>query len=67
MTQILVRHIQTSHERVVVFDNVPAEVCSQCGETLFAGPIVDKLNSLLWSMAPATRTIQAPVYDLALA
>jgi YgiT-type zinc finger domain-containing protein len=67
MTQTLVRQVQTWHDRVVVFDHVPAELCSQCGETRFAGPIVDKLNSLLWSMAPATRTIQAPVYDLALA
>jgi hypothetical protein len=40
------------------------EGCSQCGETLCAGTVVDKLNSLLWSMAPATRTIQASVYDL---
>ena len=64
MTHALVCHVQTWHDRVVVFDNVPAEVCGQCGETLFAGPVVDKLNSLLWSMAPATRTIQASVYDL---
>ena len=62
----LVRHVQTWHDRVVVFDNVPAEVCSQCGETL-AGPVVDKLNSLLWSMAPATRTLLASVYDLSVA
>jgi hypothetical protein len=61
------RRIWTMHDRVVIFDNVPAEVCSQCGETLFAGPIVDKLHSLLWSMAPATRTIQASVYDLSIA
>jgi YgiT-type zinc finger domain-containing protein len=67
MTHALVRHVQTWHDRVVVFDNVPAEVCNQCGETLFTGPVVDKLNSLLWSMAPATRTLQASVYDLSVA
>ena len=38
-----------------------------CGETLFAGPVVDKLNSLLWSMVPATRIIQASVYELSVA
>ena len=37
MTHALVRHVQTWHDRVVVFDNVPAEVCSQCGETLLLG------------------------------
>ena len=67
MAKALVRNVQTWHDRVVGFGNVPAEVCSQCGETLFAGSVVDKLNSLLWSMAPATRTIQASVYDLSVA
>jgi YgiT-type zinc finger domain-containing protein len=37
MTQILRRHVQTWHDRVV-FDNVPAEVCSQCRETLCEKP-----------------------------
>ena len=67
MTEALIRHVQTWYDSVVVFDNVPAEVCSQCGETLFAETVVDKLNRLLWSMAPATRTIQASVYDLSVA
>lgn len=66
-TEALIRHVQTWYDSVVVFDNVPAEVCSQCGETLFAGTVVDKLNRLLWSMAPATRTMQASVYDLSVA
>jgi YgiT-type zinc finger domain-containing protein len=57
----------TWHDRVVAFDSVSAEVCSQCGETLFAGPVVDKLNRLLWSMTPATRPMQAAVYDLSVA
>jgi YgiT-type zinc finger domain-containing protein len=67
MTEALIRHVQTWYDSVVVFANVPAEVCSQCGETLFAGTVVDKLNRLLWSTAPATRTIQASVYDLSVA
>jgi YgiT-type zinc finger domain-containing protein len=64
MTQALVCHVQSWHERVVVFEHVPADVCNRCGETLFTGAVVDRLNHLLWSMAPATRTIQASVYDL---
>ena len=58
-----IRHVQTWHDRVVVFENVPAEACGHCGEILFLGSVVDKLNSLLWSTAPTTRTIEAPVYD----
>jgi YgiT-type zinc finger domain-containing protein len=59
-----IRHVQTWHDQVVVFDHVPAEVCDHCGEILLAGWVVDKLNSILWSKAPAAETIQAPVYDL---
>lgn len=67
MTEMRVRHVQAWREQVVVFENVPAEVCDQCGETLFSGPVVDKLNGLLWSMPPAPRTMEAPVYDLSAA
>ena len=65
MTTALVRHVQTWHDTVVMFENVPAEVCEQCGEQLLTGAVVDRLNSLLWSLTPPTRTIAAAVYDLA--
>lgn len=62
-----IRHVHTWQDRVVVFENVPAEVCTQCGEVLFSGPVVDRLNQTLWSMSPATRTMEVPVYDLSTA
>ena len=62
-----IRHVQTWENHVVVFENVPAEVCGRCGEVLFTGPIVDRLNQVLWSMGPATRMIEVPVYDLSAA
>lgn len=67
MTETRIRHVQALHDRVVVFENVPADVCDQCGETLFAGWVVDRLNELLWSTPPTARTIEAPVYDLSVA
>ena len=65
MTAALVRHVQTWHDTVVMSENVPAEVCAQCGEYFFTGAVVDRLNSLLWSPTPPTWTITAAVYDLA--
>jgi YgiT-type zinc finger domain-containing protein len=62
-----IRHVQTWEDRVVVFENVPGEVCGHCGEILFSGPVVDLLNQTLWSMSPATRTMEVPVYDLSAA
>ncbi len=67
MTLKTIRHVQTWQDRVVVFDNVPAEVCGRCGEVLFTGPVVDRLNEVLWAMGPATRTMEVPVYDLSAA
>ena len=46
MTAALVCHVQTWHDTVVMFENVPAEVCEQCGEQLLTGVVVDRLNSL---------------------
>ena len=62
-----VRHVQTWQDRVVVFENVPAEVCTRCGEVLFTGTVADRLNQVLWAMVPATRTMEVPVYDLSAA
>ena len=59
-----IRHVQTWHDQVVVFDHVPAEMCDHCGEILLVGWVVDKINNLLWSKAPAAQTILAPLYDL---
>lgn len=65
MHAALVRHVQTWQETVVMFEHVPAEVCAQCGEHLCTGEVVDRLNNLLWSLAPPTRTVAVAVYDLA--
>ena len=65
MTAVLVRHGQTWHDTVVMFENVPAEVCEQCREQLFPGAVIDRMNNLLWSLTPPPQTITAAVYDLA--
>lgn len=67
MVSKLIRHVQTWEDRVVVFENVPADVCDRCGEVLFSGAVVDRLNQTLWSMRPAPRTMEVPVYDLSVA
>ena len=56
-----IRHVQTWHDQVVVFDHVPAEVCDHWRD-LLAGWVVDRINNLLWSKAPATQTLLAPQY-----
>jgi len=51
--------------RVYIFDNVPADVCSQCGEVLLRPQVAKKLESLMRAGATPERTEAVPVYDLA--
>jgi YgiT-type zinc finger domain-containing protein len=48
-----------------VVENVPAEVCLQCGEKTYAPEAVDKLTDLTQRKSKPTRTIQMPVFDYA--
>ena len=65
MVKKAVRYTQEWKGDLVVFENVPAEVCETCGEQLLEGWVVDKINQTLWSMQPPHRHLQVPLYDLA--
>ena len=45
-----IRHAVIDGDRVVVFTEVPAMVCVQCGEPVFAGAVVDRMNEFVWSL-----------------
>ncbi len=51
--------------RLILFENVPASVCSQCGEKLFSGDTADLMDKLARGETPPTRMTEVPVYDLA--
>ncbi len=48
----------------VIVENVPADVCQQCGEQYFAPETVEMLQQVVWSKKKPKRTIKTPVYDL---
>ncbi|MBI2906972.1 MAG: type II toxin-antitoxin system MqsA family antitoxin [Chloroflexi bacterium] len=60
-----VTHPQEYKGKLVILENVPAEVCQQCGEVLFRPEVVEKMQRLVWSEAEPRRTTCLPVYDLA--
>ena len=45
-------------------ENVPAEVCLQCGEVLLSPTVVEQMQETVWSGKPVKRTDHIPVYDL---
>jgi YgiT-type zinc finger domain-containing protein len=43
-----IRHAVVYGNRVIIFTDVPATVCVQCGELYFAGETVDQMNRFAW-------------------
>lgn len=60
-----ITHPQEYKGRIVIFENVPAEVCRQCGEVLLRPDILERVQTLVWSAVTPRRTAQVPVYDMA--
>lgn len=61
----LIRYVQEYKGRVVIIENVPAEVCRQCGEKLLRPEIAKQIQELVWENPEPTRKTEVPVYDLA--
>ena len=59
-----ITHAQQYKERIIIFENVPAEVCRQCGEVLLRPGVLERLQDLVWMERTPNRTAQVPVYDL---
>lgn len=55
-------HVVKKGEDVIVFDNVIAEVCTVCGDTLLPLSTVEALENMLKNPGKAQRT--APVYEM---
>jgi len=49
----------------IIIENVPADVCEQCGEQFFDPETVEMIQQVVWSSKTPKRTIATPVYDLA--
>jgi YgiT-type zinc finger domain-containing protein len=48
---------------IVVLDNIPAEVCDVCGDTLLAPETVRHIEKVLLTRGTPTRTV--PLYEYA--
>jgi YgiT-type zinc finger domain-containing protein len=60
--RMIIHTLQYKHE-VFVFDNVPAEVCSVCGDTILAPNTVNKLELMLREKTTPEKLI--PLYHYA--
>lgn len=60
-----ITHPQEYKGKVVILENVPAEVCRQCGEVLLRPDVLERVQEVVWSEVAPKRTASVPVYDLA--
>jgi len=63
----LVKYTLFYKEKWIIVENVPAQVCQQCGEKLFEPEIVDKLQKVIWEEKTPKKEVKTPIYDLSAA
>ena len=60
-----VTHCQPWGKQMTMLENVPAQVCAQCGEIVFSGKVAKRIEQIARSGAKPKRMEQVPVYDFA--
>lgn len=58
-----VTYIQWYERKLVLVENVPAEVCSNCGEQYFSPEVADKVQRAITSQI-SSKTLSVPVFSL---
>lgn len=61
----IVTHPQEYKGKIIILENVPAELCRQCGEVLLRPDILERVQEVVWSEVAPKRTASVPMYDLA--
>lgn len=50
-----------------IFEHVPAQVCSRCGERYFSAKVVREMDRLMLEQSPHSPTVSVPVIEFTLA
>jgi YgiT-type zinc finger domain-containing protein len=64
VTSTVLYHVQQWGERVFIFKNVPADVCTQCGETYFGPEALEQMDRIVATQPTPEEVTQVPVYSL---
>ena len=60
-----ITYIQWHKKKLIAVENVPADVCPNCGEEYFSPEAVDKIQKAI-ELHHLSRTIAVPVFELSL-
>jgi YgiT-type zinc finger domain-containing protein len=58
-----VTYVLEHQGKVLIVENVPARVCKETGERLFAPETVERLQHIVWEQRQPTRIIETPVFE----
>lgn len=59
-----VDHLHRWGKEIYLFENVTAEVCSQCGETFFAPEVLELMDNYVKGKLKPDKTVTIPVIRL---
>ena len=59
-----IRHVHQWGGRIFIFKNVPAEVCTQCGEIYLGPEALEKMDRVVAGLPEPEEVAQVPVYSL---
>lgn len=65
MTEQSVPYTLQFGDKLVIVEHVPARVCTQCGERLYAPETVERLQKTVWGQKKPSRVVETQVYDFA--
>ena len=60
-----ITHPQKYKEEIYILENVPAEVCEQCGEVFLHPEILELMQDMIWKGKSANHVTELPAYDFA--
>ena len=59
-----IRHVHHWGDEIIIFENVPAEVCTQCGEVYFSPEVLETMDKDTLEGTPPDKSISVPVFSL---
>jgi YgiT-type zinc finger domain-containing protein len=58
-----VTYVLEQQGKVLIIEHVPARVCQETGERLFAPETVERLQHIVWEQSTPTRIVETPVFE----
>jgi len=58
-----VTYVLERQGKVLIIEHVPARVCRETGERLFAPETVERLQQIVWEQRTPTRIVETPVFE----